>query len=81
MGESVVEALALVAPVWEGHGPMMVDYSTQDPAKRWGAHAVSIDLDDFAALVPDLARHDADVMLEIKDKEQSALRANALLLR
>jgi hypothetical protein len=42
---------------------------------------VSIDLDDFAALVPDLARHDADVMLEIKDKEQSALRANALLVR
>ena len=80
-GESVGEALALVAPVWEGHGPMMIDYSTQDPAKRWGAHAVSIDLDDFAALVPKLAGHDADVMLEIKDKEQSALRANALLVR
>lgn len=80
-GESVGEALALVAPVWEGHGPMMVDYSTQDPAKRWGAHAVSIDVDDFAALVPELARHEPDVMLEIKDKEQSALRANALLVR
>lgn len=81
MGESVVEALARVAPVWEGHGPMMVDYSTQDPSKRWGAHTESIDLDDFAALVPDLTRHNADVMLEIKDKEQSALRANALLVQ
>jgi UV DNA damage endonuclease len=59
---------------------MMVDYSTQDPAKRWGAHTESIDLEDFSALLPDLARHNADVMLEIKDKEQSALRANALLV-
>lgn len=79
-GEPVDEALAIVAPLWEGHGPMMLDYSTQDPAKRWGAHTESIDLDDFAALLPDLSRHNADVMLEIKDKEQSALRANALLL-
>ncbi len=80
MGETVAEALAMVAPVWKGHGPMMVDYSTQDPAKRFGAHAESIDMEDFSALLPELARHNADVMLEIKDKEQSALRANALLV-
>jgi UV DNA damage endonuclease len=76
-GESLGEALDLVAPTWEGHGPAMLDYSTQDPAKRFGAHTPSIDLDDFASVLEVLWGRDVDVMLEIKDKEKSALIANA----
>lgn len=78
-GESLAEALDLVAPTWEGHGPAMIDYSTQDPAKQPGAHAATIDIADFARVVPDLRRHNSDVMLEIKDKEASALTAIGLL--
>jgi UV DNA damage endonuclease len=76
-GESIAEALELTAGTWQGHGPPMVDYSSQDATKQLGAHTPSIDLDDFALVLPLLARHNADVMLEIKDKEASALRAIA----
>jgi UV DNA damage endonuclease len=76
-GESIAEALELTAHTWQGHGPPMVDYSSQDQTKQLGAHTPSIDLNDFALVLPLLARHNADVMLEIKDKEASALRAIA----
>lgn len=75
IGESLTEALDLVMPTWEGHGPAMVDYSTQDPAKQLGAHAATIDTADFTRILPNLRRYDLDVMLEIKDKETSALEA------
>lgn len=75
-GESLEEALDLVQPTWEGHGPAMLDYSSQDPDKRWGAHTPSIDLDDFSTVLDVLLGRDVDVMLEIKDKERSALIAN-----
>jgi UV DNA damage endonuclease len=74
-GESLAEALDLVQPTWEGHGPAMLDYSTQDSTKPSGAHTQSIDPADFAAVYPLLAKHDVDVMLEIKDKEASVLVA------
>lgn len=78
-GETLEDALDRVAPTWTGSdGPMMVDYSTQDPAKRVGAHAMSIDPEDFRTMIPRLRVHDPDVMLEIKDKQSSALIANAL---
>ena len=76
-GESIEDALDLVVRTWDGHGPPMVDYSSQDSSKQLGAHTTSIDLDDFAEVLPLFVRHDADVMLEIKDKEASALRAIA----
>jgi UV DNA damage endonuclease len=53
----------------------MLDYSSQDATKRPGAHTPSIDLDDFALFLPEVAERDVDVMLEIKDKERSALKA------
>lgn len=74
-GETLAEAMALVVPTWEGHGQPMIDYSSQNPEKQSGAHTASIDLDDFAEVFPDLLPHDPDLMLEIKDKEASALRA------
>lgn len=78
-GESLEEALDLVQPTWVGQGPAMIDYSTQDPAKQPGAHAATIDAADFARILPALLPHDLDVMLEIKDKETSALAALTLL--
>jgi UV DNA damage endonuclease len=53
----------------------MVDYSTQQPEKRPGAHAETLDFGDFSRFLAVTGTRDVDVMLEIKDKEKSALEA------
>jgi len=74
-GESLAEALDAVVPTWAGHGPAMIDYSSQNPQKQAGAHTISIDLGDFGPVLDELIGRDVDLMLEIKDKETSVLRA------
>ncbi len=78
-GETLAEALDAVIPTWQGHGPAMVDYSSQNPDKQAGAHTASIDLDDFGPVLDELVGRDVDLMLEIKDKELSALKALELV--
>lgn len=75
-GESVQEAFRLFTKTWEKKdGLPMVDYSAQDPDKRTGAHIFSIKDEDFREFLAQTKQFDFDIMLEIKDKEQSALRA------
>jgi UV DNA damage endonuclease len=75
-GESVAAALAAAAETWSREdGPPIVDYSSQLPGGRFGRHAESLDADHFRAFLEASAGSDLDLMLEIKDKEQSALRA------
>ena len=62
-------------------GRQEVHFSTQAPGKRPGAHAETLDLDAFAAFVAEVGDLPLDCMLEVKDKEQSVLRARALLPR
>jgi UV DNA damage endonuclease len=77
-GEDVHACLEMVSPTWrEDIGPPMVDYSSQAVDKPVGAHAPSIDMADFQAFLDHSRPFDLDVMLEIKDKEASALRAVA----
>lgn len=78
-GESLAEALDAAIPTWNGHGPAMVDYSSQNPEKQAGAHTISIDLDDFGPVLDELIGRDVDLMLEIKDKEASVLKAMAFV--
>ncbi len=78
-GESLEEALAIAMPTWEGHGAPMIDYSSQHSERQTGAHTMSIDLEDFAGVAALLRDCQVDVMLEIKDKESSVLRAMAYL--
>jgi len=81
-GESAAAALALAAATWKkADGPPMVDYSSQKKGARAGSHAESIDLRHFARFIVATAGIDFDVMLEIKDKERSALRAREQLVR
>jgi UV DNA damage endonuclease len=81
-GESAAEALALAAATWKKRdGLPMVDYSSQKKGERTGSHAESIDLKHFARFVAATAGMDFDIMLEIKDKERSALRARAQLVK
>lgn len=82
-GEPLAEAVALAATTWqETDGPLLVDYSTQEPGARRGKHAVSLDETDFRAFLASAPSGiDFDIMLEIGDKEQSAARALAILSR
>jgi UV DNA damage endonuclease len=77
------QALALAQKTWgrKKDGVPMVDYSSQrlDGAPR--AHAQSIDLAYFGAFLEETMPIDFDVMLEIKDKEKSAVKAVALASR
>ncbi len=78
-GEDTGTMLTRIRKTWKNHdGLMMVDYSSQNPEKRTGGHAEQIDPDDFARFLSISQPVDMDVMLEIKDKEASALRAVAV---
>jgi UV DNA damage endonuclease len=76
----VRDAVLLAAATWRtGDGRQEVHFSTQEPGKRPGAHAATLDLDAFAAFAEAVGDLPLDCVLEVKDKEQSVLRARALL--
>jgi len=78
--EPMAEALKLAAQTWQPEdGILMMDYSSQSPGDRKGKHIASIQLDLFREFLTHLQGLDVDIMLEIKDKEASALQALALL--
>lgn len=78
-GRSLGEALALQAETWGWEdGLPIVDYSSPLPSGRVGRHAQTLDAGDFARFIEGSRPHDFDLLLEVKDKEQSALRALAL---
>ena len=53
----------------------MVDYSSQQTGELKGKHADSINLEHFKKFLAETKPFDFDIMLEIKDKEKSALKA------
>ncbi len=75
-GEDMRDALEQAASTWtEDYGILMVDYSSQKAGARTGTHAESLDEADFSAFLEATRGLDFDIMLEIKDKEVSALKA------
>lgn len=75
-GESVAQALQAAAETWTADdGLPIVDYSAPLPGGRFGQHAESLGEAGFRAFLRSSRGTDFDVMLEIKDKETSALRA------
>lgn len=80
-GEPMAEALRLAAATWHptADGVPMMDYSSQAPAERKGKHTASLVEELFRGFLAELHGLDFDMMLEIKDKEASALRAVAIL--
>jgi UV DNA damage endonuclease len=75
-GETIPEAFELFTKTWKKRdGLPMVDYSSQQSGKRQGKHAETLDLDQFRNFLEVTRSFDYDLMLEIKDKEQSALKA------
>jgi len=78
-GETVEQAIALCAETWTmKDGLPMVDYSSQAPGERKGNHAESLDPDHYSTFLKNTQSIDFDIMLEIKDKEASALKAVSL---
>ncbi|MDO9550710.1 MAG: UV DNA damage repair endonuclease UvsE [Methanoregula sp.] len=74
--ERFKDLLKPLRATWKAYdGLPMVDYSSQEPGKRIGAHAEHIVADDFRQFLNESRLADFDIMLEIKDKEKSALRA------
>ncbi len=75
-GETLKEALLAARKTWKKtDGPLMVDFSHQKKGAVKGAHAESIDLRIFRKFLAETKGVDFDIMLEIKDKEKSALKA------
>ena len=80
-GEPMAEALHLAAATWHptADGVPMMDYSSQAVGGRKGKHTDNLVDDSFREFITHLHGLDFDVMLEIKNKEASALRAVAIL--
>ena len=75
-GQTGPEALRKIFPTWQKRdGIPMVDFSQQKKGERKGVHAESLTPRVFQRFLEETTPHDFDVMLEIKDKEKSALKA------
>ena len=81
-GEPMREALRLAAATWhpQRDGVLMMDYSSQAPGERRGKHTDTLMPELFEQFLAELDGLDVDMMLEIKDKEASAV-AGAQVLR
>ena len=80
-GEPMAEALRLASATWHPttDGVPMMDYSSQALGERKGKHTDDLVDDSFRNFLAELHGLDMDLMLEIKNKEASALRAVAIL--
>lgn len=79
-GTDLRTAFERCAATWRRRdGRPMVDYSSQHAGARPGTHARHIDIRHFRRFLAALAGYEFDLMLEIKDKERSALVAQQLL--
>jgi UV DNA damage endonuclease len=79
--ETMQEALSCSTKTWahNSDGNPIIDYSSQSMGERKGKHAKTIDKNHFIMCYKELDEFirresiDLDVMLEIKDKENSAI--------
>lgn len=58
----------------EKDGPQKLHYSQQEPGKKTGSHSGSIMISEFLAFINRINRTDIDIMLEVKDKNLSAVK-------
>ncbi len=74
--ESIIEVLGILEDFWSiEDGNPMIDWSHQEPSARIGRHTNTIDLNLFKAFISDIRVNNPDIILEIRDKEKSALKA------
>lgn len=74
--ETMLEAMITAQGAWQDtDGVPMIDYSTQEPNARLGKHASTLEIDSFKDFIILTKGLEFDIMLEIKDKELSAVKA------
>jgi len=79
-GESINAAIKMAKKTWsKKDGILMIDYSSQKPKAKKGTHAEHINIKHFKKFIEETKNFDFDLMLEIKDKERSALKAIRVL--
>jgi UV DNA damage endonuclease len=75
-GRTLAEALECQKETWRPEdGLPIVDYSSPLSGGRTGSHAYALDEEHFRRFLEESRPYDFDLMLEVKDKERSALRA------
>jgi UV DNA damage endonuclease len=81
--QSNQECFELAVKTWseKRDGIPMVDYSSQKIDGSPRQHAETIDIEDFDLFLKQTKPFDFDVMLEIKDKEKSAMKAVELAIK
>lgn len=76
------EWLVRARDTWKAYdGDYKVHYSNQDPQKKKGSHAQSIDIEQLQLFLAELPDHRVNIMLEGKDKNLSVERVLAFLSR
>lgn len=69
--------IAVCRETWKVEdGPQKIHYSQQDPTKKPGSHSTSIDVAKLLESLRDTGRDDLDIMLEVKDKNLSAIKCH-----
>jgi UV DNA damage endonuclease len=77
-GLTLREALDLSLPTWKERGSRpKLHISSQNPEKQAGAHAYTINVEDWNDLRAALGDREADVMVEAKGKEQALIPLGA----
>ena len=75
-GEKLQECFDMFPKTWHiSDGLPIVHYSSEHPIKGKCSHAETIDITHFETFIKETRQYNFDIMLEIKDKEKSALRA------
>ncbi|MFW9947863.1 MAG: UV DNA damage repair endonuclease UvsE [Candidatus Odinarchaeota archaeon] len=78
--ETITEVFNKFIKTWnEGDGLPIVHYSSQHLIKGKPSHTDHLQLDNFKNFINKTKTYNFDLMLEIKDKEQSALKAITVL--
>lgn len=74
--EKTIDGIKEISKTWDRKdGIPMIDYSSQEKDMKKGKHAETIDTKDFKNFIDQTKQYNFDIMLEIKDKERSALKA------
>jgi len=81
-GETILEAIEKTSNVWKEYdGLPIIHYSSANPTKGKFTHAEAIDMNHFKRFIKRTEKYNFDIMLEIKNKEKSALLAVKSLLK
>lgn len=72
---SDIEWITACASTWkQSDGPQKLHYPQQDDGKRPGSHSATLDVEGFFQFYKQLPTQDVDIMVEVKDKNLSALK-------